>query len=75
MEKMFLQSTPPRKVVATVENDTSGTLGALTVRIDKITTTDITYIGKAPVGSSEVSAVWQIFTIDKTTSVTKTAFA
>lgn len=37
-------------------------------RIDDVTTTNITYVGKAPIGSATSSAVWQIMRIDNTNS-------
>lgn len=42
-----------------------------TVRLDPTTTTNITYIGKAVIGSSEAASVWQIKTFDKTASTKK----
>lgn len=47
--------------------------GAMTTLLDKITTTNITYVGKAPVGSATSSAVWQVFKIDKTGATIKPA--
>lgn len=37
------------------------------IRIDDFTTTNVTYIGKAPIGSAVGSSVWQIQKIDETT--------
>lgn len=38
-------------------------------RIDDFTTTSVTYVGKAPIGSAVGSAVWQIQKIDETTGM------
>jgi hypothetical protein len=45
---------------------------ALAVRIDDTTTANTTYIGKAPVGSAEGAAVWQIARLDTSSGLTKT---
>lgn len=41
-------------------------LGKLSVRIDDISTSGVTYIGKAIIGSSTSSSAWQIIKIDET---------
>ncbi len=41
-------------------------------RLDDTTTVNVIYIGKAPVGSSESSAVWQIAKLDTSSGLTKT---
>lgn len=38
-------------------------------RLDDTTTASVTYVGKAPVGSSNAGAVWQIQKIDETTGL------
>lgn len=42
------------------------------VRIDDTTTANVTYLGKATVGSSEGDAVWQIQKLDETSGLIKT---
>lgn len=41
-------------------------------RIDDTTTANVTYIGKAPVGSLESAGVWQIAKLDETSGLVKT---
>jgi hypothetical protein len=45
---------------------------ALAVRIDDATTANITYIGKATIGSATSSAVWQIQRLDESSGLVKT---
>lgn len=47
---------------------------SMAVRIDEASTT-VTYIGKAPVGSDDASAVWQILRFSETGTVTACEFA
>lgn len=45
---------------------TEGTLaGQFATRIDDVSTANVTYVGKAVVGASTASAVWQIKKIDE----------
>lgn len=46
-----------------------GTAAALDERLDDYTTANVTYVGKAAIGSSTASAVWQIQKIDETTGM------
>lgn len=39
--------------------------GAVTTLLDDVTTANVTYVGKAPVGSATSSAVWQVFKLDE----------
>jgi hypothetical protein len=39
--------------------------GALTTLLDDVTTANVTYVGKAPVGSATSSAVWQVSKLDE----------
>lgn len=39
------------------------------IRLDDTSTANVTYVGKATVGSSTASAVWQIKKIDETTGL------
>lgn len=50
----------------------SGEGVAMAVRLDDTTTADVTYIGKAVVGSAEGSAVWQIAKLDTSSGLVKT---
>ena len=50
------------------ERSTSAS-SAYATRIDDFTTTNVTYIGKAAIGSAVGSAVWQIQKIDETTGM------
>ncbi len=54
---------------------TAGSAPTYTTRLDETSTTDVTYVGKAVVGSSEASAVWQIQQIDETGATLKVLFA
>jgi len=45
---------------------------ALATRLDTVTTADVTYIGKAPTGSAESEAVWQIAKLDVSSGLSKT---
>lgn len=47
---------------------TTGGSSEYATRVDDATTTNITYVGKAPIGSAAASAVWQIMRIDNTNS-------
>lgn len=57
-----------------VESTISGTVTTVDpiykTLIDETTTPSVTYVGKAAIGSSEASAVWQISKIDESGSVT-----
>lgn len=44
----------------------------MAVRIDDTSTADTTYIGKAPIGSSPSSAVWQVSKMDTASGLVKT---
>lgn len=46
-----------------------GSTPSYTTRLDDFTTTNVTYVGKAPIGSAVGSAVWQIQKIDETTGM------
>jgi hypothetical protein len=50
-------------------------LGNNATQIDDTSTTSVTYIGKASIGSSAASAVWQIQKIDESTSPTTIKWA
>ena len=39
------------------------------VRLDDITTANVTYVGKAAIASDPANAVWQIFKMDETTGL------
>lgn len=54
---------------------TAGSAPTYTTRLDETSTTSVTYVGKAVVGSSEASAVWQIQKIDETGAVMSIKFA
>lgn len=43
--------------------------------VDDITTTDVTYVGKATIGTAEDAALWQIKKIDETTGISKILWA
>lgn len=46
-----------------------GELGAnLAIQLDDVTTSNVTYVGKAAIGSATSSAVWQIFKLDESGS-------
>jgi hypothetical protein len=44
-------------------------------RLDETSTANVTYVGKAPVGTSESDAAWKIFKIDETGAVMKITYA
>jgi hypothetical protein len=48
---------------------------AYDILIDKTTTTDITYIGKAAIGTATSSALWQLSRLNKTSSITQVGWA
>lgn len=48
---------------------------SLSLRVDKVSTSNVMYIGEALPGALEASAVWRIFIIDKTTTVMKKRYA
>ena len=50
-------------------------ISTLVPRIDSTTTTDVTYIGEAVLGSATSGALWRIQTIDDTTSETVVKWA
>jgi len=45
---------------------------ALATRIDDTTTANVTYIGKAPIGSATSSDVWQVAKLDTSSGLIKT---
>jgi hypothetical protein len=61
----FWQTTQPVSIAATV-NTTGATYAT---RLDDTTTANVTYVGKAAVGSATSSAVWQVQKIDQTTGL------
>jgi hypothetical protein len=44
----------------------------VTTRLDDYTTTKVTYVGKAAIGSASNSPVWQIMKMDETTGLVTT---
>lgn len=50
----------------------SGDVLSLATRVDDTTTTDVTYIGKAAIGSTTSSAVWQIAKLNTASGIIKT---
>lgn len=50
----------------------TGEGSSLAVRLDDTTTADVTYIGKAAIGSTTSAAVWQIAKLDTATGLIKT---
>jgi len=63
--------TRPNKPLSQLENEKFDSEGKVLVNISKdyairtATSGDITYVGKADVGSSSSDAVWQIFKVDE----------
>lgn len=53
-----------------IEENTQKLLGEYAVVLDDVTTTGMTYVGKAAIGSSTSSAVWQVKRLDETGSPT-----
>lgn len=47
-------------------------IGNYALKLDDTTTTSVTYVGKAAIGSATSSAVWQIKKIDETTGMSIT---
>lgn len=61
--------------VATVEFDGGNAMtrkigNSIAIRLAEVG--NVTYVGKAPAGSDESEAVWQIFKIDETSGLSKT---
>lgn len=55
--------------LGTVTEAITNTVASYAVQIDDYTTTNVTYIGKAPVGTATSTAGWQIQKIDETTGM------
>ena len=62
-----------------LESDSTGSLftssAEESVIVDKVSTTNITYVCKAPIGSNISSAVWKCFILDKTSGYTQVKWA
>lgn len=50
------------------EENTTKLVGEYTILLDDVTTTNVTYLGKAAIGSSTSSGVWQIRKIDESST-------
>lgn len=51
-----------------IEENTNKLVGEYTILLDDVTTTNVTYLGKAAIGSSTSSGVWQIRKIDESST-------
>lgn len=58
-----LSSTESAKLMTLATEETQA--GLFATRMDDVSTTGVTYIGKAPIGSIESDAVWQIRKLDE----------
>ena len=59
----YVEQIQPRRVRAEIVADDTKAKNAL--RIDNVTTTNVTYVGKAALGASTSDSVWQIQKIDE----------
>lgn len=62
MNDNFVEQIPPRNVKVMGDYD------VFVTRVDDVSTTSVTYVGKASMGASPSSAVWQIMKIDESGS-------
>lgn len=69
-EEFVITGRPPLKGYDTTINkdSISQIAGEYALQLDDVTTTGVTYVGKAAIGSSASGAVWQIKKINETGS-------
>lgn len=61
----YIKDVSGQRVNPATEESIAKVIGEYTIMIDDVSTTGITYIGKATIGSSTSSAVWQIMRLDE----------
>lgn len=70
MSDILILQAPPGTLATEAKQD--AIIGNYALKLDDTTTTNVTYVGKAAVGSATSSAVWQMKKIDESSGMTIT---
>ena len=68
MNDSYVEQIQPRRVAADIVSNPASVTQKYKFLLDDVSTTGVTYIGKAPLGSTTSVAVWQIQKLDETGS-------